>query len=226
MTTIPVIDGREIPHATRVQEIMARLSELAPGDSLVLVAPHDPSKLLHKLIAELPGRLNWVPIEKGPAVWRWHFVARDTSAPRTVSEYLCWDHRRLEELMAAGIALASAGDWEPALQRFAEHRVGLTHHADIEDAILFPAYDAATGCLPDGPTKLMLEEHHGVRNGLADVAAAAKAHDLESLSDAHLRLSDILSEHHAQEEEILFPTMDESFEPKQLTGLIEKLLLA
>ena len=56
--------------------------------------------------------------------------------------------------------------------------------------------------------------------------AAAKAHDLESLSDAHLRLSDILSEHHAQEEEILFPTMDESFEPKQLTGLIEKLLLA
>ncbi|MCB9896167.1 MAG: DUF2249 domain-containing protein [Planctomycetes bacterium] len=226
MTTIPVIDGREIPHATRVQEIMARLRELAPGDGLALIASHEPSKLLHKLVAELPGRLNWGPLEKGPEVWRWQFVGRAELAPRSVSEYLCWDHRRLEELMAGGMALATAGDWEPALRRFAEHRVGLTHHADIEDAILFPAYDVATGKLPDGPTKLMFEEHHGVRNGLADVAAAAKAHDLEALSDAHLRLSDILSEHHAQEEEILFPTMDEALEPKQLTGLIEKLLLA
>ena len=65
-----------------------------------------------------------------------------------------------------------------------------------------------------------------MRNGLADVAAAVKEHNLDELSDAHLRLTDILAEHHAQEEEILFPTMDETFEPEQRTKLIEKLLLA
>ena len=226
MTTIPVVDGREIPHETRLPEILARLGALAPGESLVLIAPHDPNKLLRKLLIELPGRLNWGPVEKGPEVWRWHFIGRDPSAQRSVSEYLGWDHRRLEELMAAGIAAATAGDWDGAVGLFAEHRVGLTHHADIEDAILFPAYDDVTGNLPEGPTKLMLEEHHGVRNGLADVAAAVKARNMDELSDAHEQLIGMLTEHHAQEEEILFPTMDETFEPVKLTSLIEQLLLA
>lgn len=226
MTTIPVIDGREIPHEIRLQKILSKLAELAPGASLILIAPHDPEKLLRKLLIELPGRLNWGPVEKGPEVWRWHFTGRDAGASRTVCDYLGWDHRRLEELMAAGMTAASAGDWERASKTFAEHRVGLTHHADIEDAILFPAYDGVTGNLPNGPTQLMVDEHRGVRNGLADVAAAVKACNFDELTDAHLRLSDILTEHHAQEEEILFPTMDETFPPEQLNQLIEKLLVA
>ncbi|MCA8936234.1 MAG: hemerythrin domain-containing protein [Planctomycetes bacterium] len=226
MTTIPVIDGREIPHEVRLQEILSKLAELAPGASLVLIAPHDPNKLLRKLLIDLPGRLNWGPVEKGPDVWRWQFTGRDAEAARTVSDYLGWDHRRLEELMAAGMAAASAGDWQSASELFAEHRTGLTHHADIEDALLFPAYDGATGNMPNGPTQLMVEEHRGVRNGLADVAAAVKACNMDELTDAHLRLSDLLAEHHAQEEEILFPTMDETIPPEQLSQLIEKLLVA
>ncbi|MCZ7607702.1 MAG: DUF2249 domain-containing protein [Planctomycetota bacterium] len=225
MTTIPVLDGREIPPETRLQEIMSRLTALAPGESLVLVAPHDPGKLLRMLLAQLPNRLMWGPLAKGPDAWRWQFVGREP-APRTVCDYLIWDHRRMEEILADALALAQAGNWQEAQARFAEHAVALTHHAFIEDEVLFPAYDEATGNLPDGPTALMMQEHHDVRAGIERIARAAKQRDLEELEDAHDALVDVAAEHHAKEEEILFPGIDETFPQPQLAELVEKLMLA
>lgn len=225
MKTIPVLDGREIPTETRLQEIMARMAALAPGEGLVLVAPHDPNKLLRKLLSELPNRLMWGPLAKGPDAWRWQFVGREP-APRTVSEYLNWDHRRMEEILADAMALAQAGNWEEARPRFAEHAIALLHHAFIEDAILFPAYDKATGNLPDGPTALMMQEHHDVRAGIDRIQYAAKERDLDALEDAHAALLDVAAEHHAKEEEILFPSIDETIPQPQLAELVENLLLA
>lgn len=226
MTNIPVLDGREIPEATRIPELLSRLGDLATGASIILIAPHDPKMLLQKLIAQFPKQLNWGPVEKGPDVWRWQFTGRDAGAGRTVSEFLGWDHRRLEDLFAAGMTAANADDWDTAQARLAEHRVGLLHHADIEDAILFPAYNDATGNMPGGPTEMMIEEHRGVRTELANIAGAVKDQNAEDLADAHQRLDDVLTQHHAQEEEILFPSMDETFPADQLNQLIEKLLLA
>lgn len=226
MTTIPLLDGREIPPETRLQEILGRLGALGPGESLVLVAPHDPGKLLRMLLIQLPGRLMWGPLQKGPNAWRWQFVGRDAGSPRTVCDYLNWDHRRMEEILADGLALARAGNWDEAQQRCAEHGLALLHHAYIEDSILFPAYDAATGNLPDGPTALMMEEHHGVRAGIERIQRAAKARDLDALEDAHEALVNAAAEHHAKEEEILFPGIDETIPQPQLAELVERLMLA
>lgn len=226
MTTIPVLDGREIPPETRLQEIMARLAALEPGENLVLVAPHDPNKLLRKLLSELPNRLMWGPLAKGPNAWRWQFVGRSGDSPRTVCDYLIWDHRRMEEILADGLSMAQAGNWDEAQQRCAEHGIALQHHAFIEDAILFPAYDKATGNLPDGPTALMMEEHHEVRAGIERIQRAAKARDLAELEDALDALVAVAAEHHAKEEEILFPAIDETIPQPNLTQLVENLLLA
>lgn len=76
MPTTPVLDGRTIPKDSRIQEIVQQLKDLSPGDSLVLIAPHEPAKLLQLLVDDSSISLNWAPLEKGPDHWRWHFTAR------------------------------------------------------------------------------------------------------------------------------------------------------
>lgn len=225
MAIMNVVDGREIPVEQRLQEILAHLAALQPGDNLLLIAPHETTKLLRKLLVELPNRLNWAPLELGPDSWRWHFAGRDPVIPRTVSEYLCWDHRRLESILADMMGLARAHEWMDARSRMSEYAVGLRHHADIEDWILFPAYDDATGNLPNSPTALMLTEHRDVRFGIDALERAIKTEDLDATEDALGVLLDVTEQHHAKEEEILFPGMDETLAPLRLTQLVERLLL-
>lgn len=225
MAIMNVIDGREIPLQQRLQEILAHLAALQPGDNLILIAPHEPSKLLRKLLVELPNRLNWAPLEQGPNIWRHHFAGRDPVKPRTVSEYLCWDHRRLEAILADTMGLARAHEWNDARSRMAEYAVGLRHHADIEDRVLFPAYDEATGNLPNGPTDLMLKEHRDVRFSIDALERAISTKELDATEDALGMLLDITEQHHAKEEEILFPGMDEALASLQLTQLVERLLI-
>ncbi|MBZ0136825.1 MAG: DUF2249 domain-containing protein [Planctomycetes bacterium] len=225
MAVTNVLDGREIPVEHRLQEILSHLASLQPGENLVLIAPHEPAKLLRKLLVALPGRLNWAPLECGPQAWRWHFTGRDPDKPRTVTEYLCWDHRRLEAILSDTMALTRAAQWQDANSRMAEYAVGLRHHADIEEVILFTAYDDVSGNLPNGPTALMLTEHRDVRFGIDALERAIAAGDLDATEDALATLMDVTEQHHAKEEEILFPSMDESVAPESLTQLVERLLL-
>ncbi|MFJ4232498.1 DUF2249 domain-containing protein [Cellulosimicrobium cellulans] len=53
-----VLDVRTIPHAVRHGVVFGALEELAPGDGLVLVAPHDPLPLLAQLEGREPGAFD------------------------------------------------------------------------------------------------------------------------------------------------------------------------
>ncbi len=50
-----VLDVRTVPHAVRHGVVFGALDALAPGEGLVLVAPHDPLPLLAQLEGRAPG---------------------------------------------------------------------------------------------------------------------------------------------------------------------------
>lgn len=224
-TQIEELDGRAIPHEVRLPTILQRLTQLEPGESLVLVAPHEPGMLLRKLLAEFPRCFEWGPLQRGPQAWRWQFTARRPD-PRTISGYLCWDHRRMEDLLHEGTRSAREGKWPQARATLEAYAEALLRHADIEDAILFPAYEKHSGGLADSPTAMMRHEHVEVRAALSDLRQAARASDLSALESALARLGAVVVEHHAKEEEILFPGMDETLDPAACEALVEQLLLA
>ncbi len=224
-TQMQELDGRAIPHEERLPAILRRLTKLQPGESLVLVAPHEPSKLLRMLLAEFPRCFEWGPLQRGPQAWRWQFTAR-TPQPRTVNGYLGWDHRRMEGLLAQGSALAHGDDWAGAQAKLDAYADALLRHADVEGEILFPAYEKLSGGLADSPTAMMRHEHAEIRAAVHDLAHAAGQRDLAALQSAMDRLDAIAPEHHAKEEEILFPAMDEALQPADREALVERLLLA
>lgn len=67
---LPELDVRAIPHAIRHATVFGAFDAIAPGGSLVLVAPHDPQPLLRQLSDRVAGQLEVIYLERGPEAWR------------------------------------------------------------------------------------------------------------------------------------------------------------
>lgn len=127
---------------------------------------------------------------------------------RTVTEYLMTDHRRLDEMLAEAGSLVAAGDYEGAARRFAAFSGGLDRHIHMEEEILFPEFERATGMTGDGPTEVMRQEHAGIRCFVAAAATAIDSRDAANFSRASVGLKQALGQHNLKEENILYPMTD------------------
>lgn len=63
----PVLDVRTIPHAVRHAAVLGAFDAIAPGGSLVLVAPHAPVPLLAQLAQRAPVEVEY--LVEGPTEW-------------------------------------------------------------------------------------------------------------------------------------------------------------
>ncbi|ALG85308.1 DUF2249 domain-containing protein [Gordonia phthalatica] len=66
----PELDVREIPHAIRHATVFGAFDTVAPGNSMILIAHHDPIPLLHQLADRSGGRIQVEYEERGPEAWR------------------------------------------------------------------------------------------------------------------------------------------------------------
>jgi uncharacterized protein (DUF2249 family) len=63
----PVLDVRLIPHAIRHATVFGAFDAIAPGESLVIVAPHLPRPLLAQLAER--ASLSYEVLTDGPDAW-------------------------------------------------------------------------------------------------------------------------------------------------------------
>lgn len=224
MTTLSVLDARQIPHEVRLDAILTKLKSLKRGEGVVLVAPHQPDQLLRKLLKEFPRQFDFSPGTRGPAAWRYHIVVREAT-PRTVSAYLAWDHDRLDGILEIATKLAEQGEWPRAVNVVAEFKEGLFRHIQIEEQILFPAFEQVTGMRDVGPTAVMRHEHIDIKDAVNDMCAATAAKNLDDFQSAKGRLLGVLVEHNMKEEQVLYPGVDHMLDEPKREKLVEDLLL-
>ena len=65
----PVLDVRLIPHAIRHASVFGALTAIAPGDSMVIVAPHNPKPLLAQIADREHGAIAVTYLVEGPDEW-------------------------------------------------------------------------------------------------------------------------------------------------------------
>ena len=141
-------------------------------------------------------------------------------------EYLQGDHRRLDGLMQSCKTAAETGDMKTAAETFSEFRNGLMRHIKIEEGLLFPEFETATGLdRRGGPTGVMRYEHEEIirlLDSLRDLFAEPQpsAGDFERLRSSLVAL---LHEHNMKEERILYPMTDRLVSPPQLAELCRKM---
>lgn len=64
------IDVRSIPPRERHPLIFNTFTNLAAGESLLLINDHDPKPLYYQFQAEHTNRFDWNYLEQGPDVWK------------------------------------------------------------------------------------------------------------------------------------------------------------
>ncbi len=106
------------------------------------------------------------------------------------------DWAALEQAEAKGPeALAAAwATFEPAMRR----------HFAMEEDVLFPAFESATG-MTGGPTAVMRHEHQQMRGLLDQMAAAAREGRWTEVIDHGDTLLMLVQQHNRKEEGMLYP---------------------
>ncbi len=109
------------------------------------------------------------------------------------------DHRRCDDLFSAAENGVHHGDWSGAADSLRCFLEGTLRHFEIEETILFPAFEARTGSAM-GPTRIMRLEHEQMRALLTDLNKDMEARDREHYLGSSETLLTMLQQHNLKEE--------------------------
>ena len=125
-----------------------------------------------------------------------------------IGDYMINHHKECDEVFARAEEAAGGGDWKRAQAEFDAFARQMDRHFDVEDNLLFPAFDNRTGHA-GGPTRVMRMEHDQMRVVMHEMRSAVEAKNAEQylgLSETFLVL---MQQHNFKEEGILYNMMDQ-----------------
>jgi len=118
------------------------------------------------------------------------------------------DHRHCDDRFATVEKQVAAGKWDEAGQSWTMYRDALETHLNVEEKILFPAFEAQTGNT-QGPTAMMRMEHEQMRSLVAEMDEAITARNADSFLGLAETLMILTQQHNMKEEQILYPMTDQ-----------------
>lgn len=118
------------------------------------------------------------------------------------------DHRHCDQLWAAVELAVDKRDRGKAAVAWQEFDKSMRRHFEMEETVLFPALEAATG-MRGGPTMVMRMEHQQVRGLLDQMTSAAARNEWETVVDQGDTLLMLLQQHNVKEEGILYPMAEQ-----------------
>ncbi len=134
--------------------------------------------------------------------------------------FLVHDHRQCDSLYATLEAAVDADS--AALECFEAFDAAMRRHLGIEEDIIFPAFEEATGMSGCGPTHVMRMEHSQMRALLDNMRESAAEANFESVLDHGDTLLMLIQQHNAKEEGMLYPACQQAL-AAQLDDLRAKL---
>ena len=126
-----------------------------------------------------------------------------------ISDYMNQDHKRCDEAFARAENMAAARDWTGLERDGAAFLRDMERHIGIEEELLFPAFEEATG-MASGPTETMRMEHEQMRALFAQMRAAIEAKDGEEYLGVAQTLLILLQQHNIKEESMMYPMLDQA----------------
>lgn len=111
-------------------------------------------------------------------------------------EFFTADHRACDATWAS-LENGEGGD-------FPTFKAKMLHHFAMEEEVLFPAFEEATG-MTSGPTAVMRMEHEQMRGLLDQMQTAFDAGDETAMLDHGDTLLMVIGQHNQKEEGMLYP---------------------
>lgn len=140
---------------------------------------------------------------------------------QNIKTYLTKDHRDCDEQFANMENAVASGDWVKAQKEFNLFLNDLSTHFDMEEKIMFPAFESKTGMV-GGPTQVMRMEHEQMRNVVSQMK-----NDVESKNKDHFfglseSLMMLMQQHNMKEEQMLYAMADAHL-ASEASEIVEKM---
>lgn len=125
----------------------------------------------------------------------------------TVTDYMSTDHKHCDDVFAALENSVKNGRWDAAAETFKDFIEAMQAHFMMEEEVLFPAFEQATGSSA-GPTAVMRGEHQQMRDIFVELRDAFEQRNPDEFSGVADTLNIMLQQHNMKEEGILYPMTD------------------
>lgn len=126
----------------------------------------------------------------------------------TIQQFMTSDHRRCDDIFVSIEQAIHTQAWERASATLASFRSAMLQHFEVEETMLFPAFEEQTG-MTHGPTQVMRNEHGQLRDLLDAARDALAAQDAEAYSGEAETLLIMMQQHNMKEENMLYPMCDQ-----------------
>ncbi|SON49758.1 hemerythrin domain-containing protein [Vibrio tapetis] len=125
----------------------------------------------------------------------------------TIQGFMTQHHKTCDDLLVEAEAMLANKDWPAFATQWAQFEKETLHHFDLEEQILFPAFEEQTG-MTAGPTMVMRQEHAQVKAMMQQMAAAIEQQDIERAMGSSESIMIFIQQHNMKEEQILYPMTD------------------
>ncbi len=140
-----------------------------------------------------------------------------------LKEFFTLDHRRIDDTWAEVESAAQSGDVEVEKEKWRSFQSALLRHLRMEEEVMFPAFEQASGMTQGGPTFMMRSEHDQMRGLLEQMGAAADRGDSDELVDQGDTLLMLIQQHNQKEEQMLYPMAERAL-AADWTKILERLV--
>lgn len=132
------------------------------------------------------------------------------------------DHRDCDARWADVEELLDTDDIDSARPAWEKFDKCMRRHMAMEEEVLFPAFEEATGMGGGGPTAMMTMEHQQMKGLLDMIGEAMDAGNTQEALDVGDTLLMLIQQHNVKEEGMLYP-MSENVLGGNWPGLAEQL---
>ena len=126
------------------------------------------------------------------------------NADSTLVEFFTRDHRGCDERWVEVENAIEGGDAGAIRSGWEIFNRAQRHHLEIEEQVMFPAFESATG-MTNGPTMVMRTEHEQMRGLLNQMASAMVDGIYQEVLDLGDTLLMLVQQHNQKEEGMLYP---------------------
>lgn len=204
-----ILDLAPVAAVERLDRLHNSFSALGSKDALMVKSNENLFPYLLEFQDEMPGQMLFFPTQVGPDNWSAMIIKTEenSSLHRSIIAYMSYDHARCDHLYADGEAAALEGIVALAGEVLSAFNLSMNRHLDIEEKILFPAFEEKSG-MRGGPTNVMRMEHEQMRGVLKQMKSALEKNDTDTVLGLGETMLILMQQHNMKEEGILYPMID------------------
>lgn len=132
------------------------------------------------------------------------------------------DHKHCDDLFVEFENSIAEQNWSELKTSWQLFTTTLEHHLEMEEKVLFPEFEAATG-MTQGPTAVMRSEHQQMRSLVTSMEEAIAEQDADQCQGIAETLMIMMQQHNMKEEQMLYPMSDQHTDSDALVQQMKSL---